>query len=240
MRERRKNPLSELVEVSFSSPAKLADWLAPRRPANDPSLEQFLMQSGSLADQGALIGERFDGRSVLFLGDDDHASIIAAAFGDIAATVYELDERVAESLRSWARELRLRNYAVEVADIRSVSPTGERCDAFYINPPFSSKNDGHGLRYWITKALELCVSHCEGIVVMPADDDLDWVNRNWISVQQFVSENGCRILSTGESQLHTYESTNDVGLRSQNLFLRRIDPSRERKELIRHGTSLYR
>lgn len=227
--------------VRYATAARLADHIAPRRPENDPSLEQFLMQSGSLAYQGATVGRIFEGRSVLFLGDDDHVSVIAAAFFDLAVIVYEVDPRVADSLRGWASRLSLRNYRVVVSDIRSIErEAGQPAEAFYINPPFSSKNGGHGLRYWVSKALQLCTPTCEGIVVMPANEDLDWVNHNWVSVQRFVSDNGCRILSVGEDQLQTYDGTNDEGMRSQNLHIRRIDPSRVLEEPMRGGENLYR
>lgn len=226
--------------LRYNSHHSLSDAVASTRPTSDESLEQFYMQSISLAQQAATLGKLFAGRSLLFLGDDDHVSIVTAAFSDIEVTVIELDSRIVANLEQWARELHLRSFRVIQADLRDEIDLGCQCDAFYANPPFSSKNEGHGLRYWISRAIDFCVPRCEGIVAMPSNDDLDWVNRNWLSVQDYVTRNGFRVLSTGESLLQAYIGTNDLGLRSQNLHLVRVDSSIRQLELARPEDALYR
>jgi predicted methyltransferase len=226
--------------LRYSSHHSLADAVASTRPTSDEGLEQFHMQSISLAQQAATLGRLFDGRSLLFLGDDDHVSIVTAAFSDIEVVVVELDSRIVANLTQWAKVLHLRSFRIIQADLRDQIDLGRQCDAFYANPPFSSKNEGHGLRYWISRAVDFCVPQCEGIVAMPSNDDLDWVNKNWLSVQDYVTRNGFRVLSTGESALNAYIDTHDLGLRSQNLHLIRVDSSIRQLELARPEDALYR
>jgi len=226
--------------LRYSSHHSLADAVASTRPNSDEGLEQFHMQSISLAQQAETLGRLFEGRRLLFLGDDDHVSIVTAAFSDIEAVIVELDPRVVANLQQWATELHLRSYQVIQADLRDEIDLGLQCDAFYANPPFSSKNEGHGLRYWISRAVDLCVSQCEGIIAMPSNDDLAWVNRNWLSVQDYVTRNGFRVVSTGETALHAYIGTHDLGLRSQNLHLLRVNSSLRRMEAARRNDAIYR
>lgn len=235
------HPASQSATASaLSSVSALADAIAPLRPASDPKFEQFHLQSGSLAAQVEMLIKHYDNRKILFLGDDDHVSVIAARFSQIQPVVYEIDERVVASLQEWGSRLQLLGSSVHHADLRSLESGAVTCDAFYLNPPFSSKNQGHGLRFWLSKALDLCHPICEGVVVMPANIDLTWVNQNWLSMQEFASQNGFRVISVEDSQLQAYNMTNDVGLRSQNLRLRRIDVTRRRSEPVRWGDAIYR
>lgn len=235
----RQTPVSPAGPVAYPSLAQLALAIAAGRPAPDTSLEQFHMTADSLIRQAEALQLFFSGKRVLFLGDDDHASVLLAAFSDVTAVVYDIDARVIASLNSWAERLPLLRFSATVHDIRDPLPDIGPCDAFYINPPYASRNAGYSIRFWLTRALEGCVPHCDGVLVLPTDDTLRWVNENWFSVQEFLAANGCRILNR-DRLTHLYEQTNDLGLRSENLYLRRYDPTRTRKESPRSGPGLYR
>jgi predicted methyltransferase len=233
------NPEREVS--SYNTVAQLAVAVSESRPSPDASLEQFHMETDSLVRQAEALESFFGGKRLLFLGDDDHMSVLLAAFLDISPVVFEIDRRVVASLRMWSERLHLRDYEVYEYDIRSPLPKPALglCDAFYINPPYSSHNGGYGIRFWLTRAFEGCEPFCDGVVVLPSDEHLPWVNENWRDIQSFISANGCRILNRGkDTQL--YRSTNDLGLRSENLYLRRFDPSAEVKEMPRPGSALYR
>jgi predicted methyltransferase len=226
--------------VSYRSIGELAAALDSLRPEPDPQLEQFLMMAPNLADQAEYLGRIFADRRVLFLGDDDHVSILVAAFSTVSPVVYEVDHRVVASLKSWADRLPLPSYSVALHDIREPFRQPPECDAFYINPPYSSKTDGYGIKFWISRALEGCVPYCEGVIVLPADSDGGWIDQNWLSVQDFLTANGFRIVNPHNDVRHMYHGTNDLGLRSENLRVRRVDPSRRLPIEPRPGTHLYR
>lgn len=224
----------------FGTPGALAEELSQSRPSADTSLEQFHMSYVSMLEQLKVLQGRFDRRRVLFLGDDDHMSVLLAAFTDVNPVVVDIDSRVVDSLRWWADRLHLRDFLVIQHDLRErISGITTPCDSFYVNPPYSSKNDGHGIRAWISRAMQVCVPESEGIVVLPADEHVSWIDRNWLSTQEFLTDNGFRILSCGETE-HYYESANDLGLKSSNVYVRRVDTTRMRFEAPRHGDALYR
>ena len=228
--------------VYSRSVGSLAVDLERSRPEPDTDLEQFHMSAASMAALAEACAPFFNGERVLFLGDDDHMSVLLAAVGDIGAKVFEVDGRVVESLNAWRSDLRLRDYSAEVWDIRNpLDWVPKKCEGFFLNPPYSSKTGGYAIRFWLSRALDACVQDCNGVVVMPADSSIDWVNAAWLSMQDFVTKNGFRILAPanrGGSQL--YLNTNIPGLASEALFLQRVDPSRRVREEPRAGAALYR
>jgi predicted methyltransferase len=230
----------DTTSVVYTTPGSLAEELSRSRPMADPKLEQFHMSYVSMLDQMKVLQGRFNQRRVLFLGDDDHMSILLAAFADLSPVVLEIDPRVVDSLQGWANRLHLRDFRVLHHDLRNEMPDiGPPCESFYVNPPYSSKNAGHGIRAWITRAMEVCIPEMEGVLVLPSDEHVSWIDRNWLLTQEFLTANGFRVISCGEIE-HYYSFANDQGLKSSNLYVRRVDPTRVLKELPRAGSSLYR
>ena len=229
--------------TAFDAPA-LAELVAASRPKAIASLEQFHMTPTSLVEQFEALSQRFANRTVVMLGDDDHLSVLLAAFTDATIRVVDIDERVTNSLDTWSAKLPLPNLTAVHADIRDAAQLRHRfdrpADVFYVNPPFSSKNNGHGIRAWITAALLLCDERCDGVVVMPADHlELGWVNRNWLSIQSFLSANGLRVTSLGGAR-QSYADQNLSGLRSCNLHVSRVFASLQAPEIANPDASLYR
>jgi predicted methyltransferase len=216
--------------------------LATSRPSADVNIEQFLMTERSLIAQHHALRTLIDGRRLVILGDDDHLSVMLSHSTRARITVIELDGRVCASLRSWCTRLTLSNLTIICADIRSIETvmSGPQFDVFYVNPPYSSKNGGHGLRAWVSAALAVCVADCLGIVVMPAEEmAASWVHRNSESMRSFLHDNGFVILEIPPLRCE-YNDTRDKNLKSCNWIVRRVDPSRRRIEIPRVGAGLYR
>lgn len=213
--------------------------VARSRPQPISHLEQFLMKPADLLWQAEEVADRFQSRSTLFLGDDDHVSILAGYWANLSTVVWDIDTRVIANLKKWSVRLGRVDAAFVCKDLREQSDLPFKPEAFYANPPFSSKNRGHGLRYWISRGLELCAPHCIGLIVMPSNSK-NWIHDNWISVQDFVTRNGCRILATDDRRCHHYFKTNDPDIRSQNLIIERVKGSILLKEPARSEANLYR
>lgn len=61
--------------------------ISHNRPDADMSIEQYLMTPESMATQTMLLQSTFQNKKVLFLGDDDHMSVIFARFLNTIPTV---------------------------------------------------------------------------------------------------------------------------------------------------------
>ena len=208
------------------------------RPEPDASLEQFLMESEYVAHQATYLTRLLPG-SLVILGDDDHVSIpVALQDEGREICVIDVDQRVLASLERWINILGIRNVRLVCKDLRDADELDGKFDAFYGNPPWSSKNFGHGIRYWLSRALDFCAPSCSGAIAMPAND-IPWINFNWVDLEMYSARNGLRWMTIDEVRCR-YESTNHPGLYSQNVIMRRVSDSLRMRERRREGDGIYR
>lgn len=201
--------------------------LADSRPAADHSIEQFLMTPEDLQQQIERIGDFLRGKRVFFLGDDDHVSPLLARDYGVMPVVYEYDGRVRENLSSWLGQISATDFVVREYDARQPVTIDEACDAFYINPPYSSRSEGLGVKVWLMRSLEACRPDCSGILVMPREGagiGAEWVGDVQASVDAFIAANGLSIQGV-EANVTRYADTRDAALLSSNVYLSRLDPS---------------
>lgn len=201
--------------------------LAESRPAADHSVEQFLMTPEDLQQQAELIGDFMRGKRVFFLGDDDHVSPLLARDYGVVPVVYEYDRRVRESVSFWLGQISAVGSVVREYDARQPVAIGEACDAFYINPPYSSRSQGLGIKVWLMRSLEACQPNCSGVLVMPRDGagiGAEWVSDVQDSVDDFIAANGL-LIQRVEPNVTRYADTHDAALLSSNVYLSRLDPS---------------
>lgn len=222
----------------MSSASLDVNQMCGMRPFPNASLEQFLMTPKSVQYQAAYLSKTLSGRLVI-LGDDDHISIPASLNDpERGILVIDTDQRVLDSLAIWINRLGIENIELLHGDLRDLpGPVGE-FEAFYGNPPWSSKNQGHGLRYWLSRALDFCTPSCSGVLTLPGND-VSWVNSNWLNMQEYSAQNGLRWIVIDEVRCE-YEHTNQPGLYSQNVHMKRTDLGRRVREQPRQGEGIYR
>ncbi|WP_255443644.1 bis-aminopropyl spermidine synthase family protein [Tessaracoccus sp. MC1679] len=212
--------------------------MCAERPAPDARLEQFLMTTQAVEHQAAYLSRTLSSDLVI-LGDDDHISIPVALIDPRRKVlVIDTDHRVLASLAQWINRLEIGNVELIHADLRNYARPPGAFEAFYANPPWSSKNGGHGLRYWLSRALDLCTPSCAGVLALPGND-LGWINSNWLSMQEYSAQNGLRWVEIDAVRCQ-YEHTNQAGLYSQNVHMQRTDPQRRLSEQARQGEGIYR
>jgi predicted methyltransferase len=195
------------------------------RPVANHSLEQFLMTPESLQAQADRVGSFLAGKRVFFLGDDDHISPLLARDFGVEPVVYEIDERVRNSLSEQFGSFGIDSAIVSSYDARNPIVISEPCEAFYINPPYSSKSEGLGIKIWLMRALEACQEKSVGILVMPWNGgsiQAPWVGDVQASIQQFLANNGLYVTAI-DHNVSSYEEVNDKGLLSSNLYLEQIN-----------------
>ncbi|MCC6677244.1 MAG: bis-aminopropyl spermidine synthase family protein [Phycisphaerales bacterium] len=220
----------------------MSDMAASRPPA-DHTLEQFLMTRESLRKQVGFLASKFgQHQSIFIIGDDDHVSpLLAIICPRLMVTIIEIDGRVCDNLCRWRRRLGLTNLDVINLDIRQVNTCCfSGFDSFYANPPYSSKNDGHGLRAWAFVCLQACRDECRGVVAMPwMDHPEQWVRRNWVAMRAFLTSYGCSIVRH-RAPLCEYGAIRHAGMRSWNWAVHRHTPLQGTPEPPAVGCALYR
>lgn len=204
------------------------DAIMHSRPPADHAIEQFLMTPESVEIQLERVGPFLQNRSVFFLGDDDHISPLLAREYDSRPYVYEYDKRIRANLDRWFKYFQLQDAQIYEYDVRNKIEPRPFCDSFYINPPYSAKSSGLGIKIWLMRAIEACVDDCWGVIVMPRRESnihTTWVGDVEYSVDEFITANGFVILHVDEG-ISNYADTNDQNLKSSNVYVQRVNPSR--------------
>lgn len=204
----------------------LAKVVAASRPEPNTDFDQYLMSETSLRDQARSLIERYEATSLVMLGDDDHLSVLLAAFTVSRLTVIEIDPRIVQNLERWKRKLALENLVLAQGDVSDASSLCERREAFesfYINPPFDRSGGGECILVWLDIAIDLCTRGCAGTVVLPVEGShARWISDAWLGLQRFCADRELRF--SGISDLrHLYLNSKDPSLESCNVHVRRVD-----------------
>ena len=210
------------------------------RPPADLSIEQYLMTSESLVAQVIALESVFRDKKILHLGDDDHLSVLFAHYLNCQPYVAEYDERIRKSLQNMYHEYNVNNSDVIPYDARELLPSGVTADAFYINPPYSSKNNGKGAKVWISRASQAVPVGSTSILVYPIDETLPWTLSCFSEIIDFAYQQGF-VVTNIDRDLHTYEYLpKDPGLLSSNIYLYKFKESKPIEVEDIHDESLYR
>lgn len=201
--------------------------LAFSRPSANHRLEQFLMKPEELTKQADNVGPFLSDKRVFFLGDDDHISPILSTRFNVHPIVFEVDPRIRDNLSAWFDRPGISG---EISDYDARLPieSSPLCESFYINPPFSSKSGGLGIKIWLMRALEACQPTANGVIVMPWDGgniNQSWVDEVQCSVVEFIGNNGCDILRIDWNTASYFDTTHE-DLRSSNVYIQRVDASK--------------
>jgi predicted methyltransferase len=218
--------------------------ISANRPTPDVSLEQFLMEDEGMVEQLLLLANRIEPLTdVVFIGDDDHISLLLAKFLSINISVFDIDERVVRSINELAGKHELEGFVrASLYDVRDDFPEPGKFSFFYINPPYSSKNEALGVKVWLMRALDAIKADCDGVLVFPgvsSDSELAWVATNVLEFSRYLVEAGC-VISAIEQDKHTYIDTNDKHLYSTNYVIHRIGQQQAPRITVPFDERLYR
>jgi predicted methyltransferase len=204
--------------VSKTRVLNFAIETANSRPVANNKIEQTLMTPESMANQVVTLCSLLMGKKVFFLGDDDHMSLLFAKFCDVKPVVMEIDKRIRENLEKQYKKNCVFNYRIFNYDARDELVTKEKCELFYVNPPYSSKNNGKGAKVWIFRASKVVPVGSTSVLVYPISEDIVWTMNCFNSIQNFVQECGFSVVNI-DRDIHTYYGLNDSGLYSSNIYL---------------------
>ena len=210
------------------------------RPEADMSIEQYLMTPESMTRQVNIMKPVLNGKKVLFLGDDDHLSVLFGRYLNVSPVVVEYDARIRRSLRDNYVKNNINNYLIEEYDARNVLPRHVNADAFYINPPYSSKNRGKGAKVWLSRVARAVPVGSLSVLVYPIDEGLQWTLDCTNDILQYAYDCGLMVVNI-DKDIHTYEHLpKDPGLLSSNIYLYKFKDcvAKEVKDI--DGGSLYR
>lgn len=236
--------MSGRLEMQKRQIKAFAAEIAAGRPTPDVSLEQFLMEDEGMVEQVLLLANRIEPLTdIVFIGDDDHISLLLAKFLSVNISVFDIDERVVDSINELAAKHELAGFVrAQHYDVRDEFPEPGKFAFFYINPPYSSKNEALGVKVWLMRALDAIKADCDGVLVFPGvsnDPELAWVANNVLKFSKYLVESGC-VISAIEHDKHAYIDTNDKHLYSTNYVIHRIGQQQAPRISVPSDEKLYR
>lgn len=225
---RKRNILRDALEINSI------------RPNADMSIEQYLMTPESMSHQVELLATIFRDKKILFLGDDDHMSVLFGKYLNVCPVVLDYDSRIRASLEGQYRKFDIQKYRIEEYDARKLLSKEVKADAFYINPPYSSKNNGKGAKVWISRVARAVPVGSTSALVYPIDESLPWTLTCTNEILQYAYDCGL-IITNIDRDVHTYgHLPNDPGLLSSNIYLYKFRDVKPREIEDIKGESLYR
>ena len=205
------------------------------RPRPLRIFDQIFMKTADMLLQADHVGEFFDGKNVVCIGDGDAIGLCLVHLhnqkllekGPRSLHVLDFDERVVLSVRSFAKkyniEERVTSELYNVAEPMS-EENWQKFDAFYTNPPFGASNDGRSVQAFVQRGIEAIGDNGLGCVVLADDKEVEWCQAVLRNVQRSVIEDGFVIHSLMPA-FHLYHLDDDPGLRSCSLMIQRVEAS---------------
>ena len=202
------------------------------RPLPLREFDQIFMKTADMLLQTELVGRRFDGRDVVFIGDGDaiglclvhlHSSKLLP-HGPKSVHVMDFDERVVLSVRRFAEQFDVEDRVTsELYNVAEPLPRNhwQRYGGFYTNPPFGKNNGGKSVEAFIKRGIEATGKNACASIVIADDPDYDWTQDVLRSTQQMLL-NADFVISEVLPEFHSYHLDDVPDLTSCSIIARRL------------------
>lgn len=174
------------------------------RPRANKKMAQCHIDTQSLTRRVNYIGSRIDRGRILFIGDDDFASVaLMAASPKLDFSLIEIDERVISCIRDQFSRKGM-NIKVYRYDLRNAYldrwPTAERqFDFFVTDPPYTPD----GMKAFIYAGIMSLVKGGLGFIAVPYEEGKKHTIDLFDEVAGFIKGCGCEIVAV-EHHFHRY------------------------------------
>lgn len=213
-------------QVGLEAMHKIASW----RPAARTEFDQVYMKESDLLVQCMFMAPLLSNKEVLFIGDGDSMStsfLYLASLGicpsPAKCIVVDFDQRIIQSRKGFSVEYNfsddLITYHYNVVNPLPKELVGNS-DFFYINPPYSSANNGNSIIAFLTRAIEGCKEKNEGCIVIPYTENYPWSISVLERVQLFLEQWGYEIVCL-LPDMHGYYLHKNQDLRSATILVQR-------------------
>jgi predicted methyltransferase len=220
------------VELDLRVALNAISDVVANRPQPLREFDQIYMKVGDFVVHAEFIARRFNGRSVVFVGDGDAIGLAIAHlmnegvinYGPRHVTVLDFDERMVNSVNRFAAEFECAD-RVDAKLYNVVEPLPADLigtfDAFHINPPWGQYNAGESVVLFLERAIRLTTVGGLGAVVIADDSSIEWTQAVLRRTQAVAVERGF-VVEEMIPAIHSYHLDDAPELRSCTLILRKI------------------
>lgn len=213
-------------QIDLQEAVNAVSDVVQNRPRPIRGVDQIYMKTGDMVLQAELVAHWADKKKLAFIGDGDAISVCVAYlkrqsiinYGPSQITVFDFDERMVQSIKSFAERKQIRHLNAELYNARDAFSMLNRFDRFYTNPPWGQSNNGESVHVFMERGIEACGFGGAGMIVIADDEELEWPKRVLSTTQRRASDLGY-FVSRLQPLMHSYHLDDDALLRSCNLFI---------------------
>ena len=221
--------LREFLRITPSPKAlALMDLIRRNRPQALRKFDQISMRDDDLATQAILMARRLAGKSVVFMGDNDCASLALGILGTQLGyplpskmVIVDFDERLLRAQSKFARWYGFR-HLIDFRLYNAFEPVPRdlqnHFDWFYTNPPYGASNYGMSVQLFINRGCEMTKPAGYGCIIIPHDEERKWTQSAMLSTQRFLANRGW-VITDKVNDLHRYHLDDDNELTSSTLIV---------------------
>lgn len=208
------------------------------RPSSNHNIDQVLMTIPSIFYQLDVCSATLKNKRVIFIGDDDHMSLVFNLFFNTKCYVFEYDKRIIQNIKYWNDVLQT-NVKVFEYSAKDELKVDEKYDFFYINPPYGSHNNAFGVKVWLSRVLPNLLPGSEGILIYPIIEKYSWSIANIQNIEKFILENESLIVRI-DKNVHNYLDASHNDIASSNIWIKYLGGAKNLLGNIDDNDKLYR
>ena len=203
--------------------------------------DQFFMKKYGMIRQSEIVYKYFDDKKILFLGDGDGAIsfyelLCKDGYYKQSNDIYllDFDKRILDYHIKIHKGFKSQINLIPILyNVLEKPPKINKCDIFYINPPYDFHNHGMIINKWLDICIDLCKDDALGIIIMPTDYKYDkyYNYHGWNNVKNHLKNNGFEVVNIF-SNLHEYYNRFQPRLKSSTIIVKRTLKIRNKIKVI--------
>ena len=229
------------MEIDFRAAFNTISDVVQNRPIPLREFDQIYMKVGDMIIQTEFIARKYDGLSVIFIGDGDAISLSMMHlkmqgildYGPEKVEVLDFDERIVNSINKFAIANNMTHEIhAQLYNVAKPLPELLRCNygAFYTNPPWGASNDGESVFIFVERGIESLIFGGSGAIVIADDENLDWTQIVLQKTQKKVIDMGFLITEMIPG-LHSYHLDDAPDLKSCTVMIKQVYDAKSDRDI---------
>ena len=182
--------------IKYSEILKASKYISKLRPKSNKFIDQCPISDHDLADRVNLIINyllSLENKDILFIGDDDLASVVIGNLLDAKLSVIDIDKNLLSLISKQTKNKSSKIINANILDIidqKKSDPIKKSFDIFVTDPPYTEM----GYKYFLSYGINHLIMHGLAFISVPYMNEEDWSSELLYKVQDFLIKNGFVII----------------------------------------------
>jgi predicted methyltransferase len=200
------------------------------RPKALREFDQIYMKAADMLIQTEHIGEVFNDKEIVFIGDGDSIGLCLSYLfneeiiekGPKHVHILDFDERIVLSVQNFAEKFKItEKISSELYNVAHPLPTTcwQKFDGFYTNPPFGASNGGKSITGFVKRGIECLRKDGLASIVIADYPKLQWTQELLYKTEKYLIDKSF-VISEIIPEFHHYHLDDTPDLTSCSLIAR--------------------